>query len=92
MTTPKDNPDFFIGEMAVGVLTGDCHDEPGLWSYEPYHGSGHYEMSSRIRAGEAVECRLGEHGPAFVVRSIPAYGVLEVSEVSKGDQITPAAE
>lgn len=83
--TQKD--EFFLNGMAVGILTGERHDQSGLWGYMPYRGPGHYALSVKIEAGESAECRLGsESGPRFVIRGIPEYGVLDVSEVDPQDQ------
>ena len=73
--------EFFFENMAVGYFTGD---EPprleGRYTYEPYRGSGHYEMQRTLDSGVCPRCYYkADPGRIwFTVAPCPEYGFLEL--------------
>jgi hypothetical protein len=54
------------------------------YQYMPFRSLGHYTLASQIQAGHKVRCyvQTKEYRIDFLVKGIPAYGVLQV-EISK---------
>lgn len=68
--------------MPIGYFAGiDGPRSPGCYRYEPYRGSGHYELQTILRAGGSPRCAYqAEDGCiAFTVVGCPKYGVLELA-------------
>jgi hypothetical protein len=79
-------PEFYFDGMAVGLFLGaDGPTAPGRHGYEPYRGSGHYEMQTLRRAGGSPRCYYEAPGErvAFTVQGCPEYGVLELSDFER---------
>jgi hypothetical protein len=87
---PPDGRDFFFDGQAVGILFDSGPLAPGERRYMPYRGAGHYEMAKRLRSGQPADCYVEKNGlrQPFIVTKLPAYGVIEISEV--GDFQAPA--
>jgi hypothetical protein len=77
------NRDFIFEDMPVGIFKdAENPKSPGLCSYEPFRGPGHYEMQTRLKRGERPRCYYDceESRVEFTVRQCPEYGVLELSD------------
>jgi hypothetical protein len=68
--------------MPIGYFAGsDGPRSPGCYRYEPYRGSGYYEMQTILRAGGSLRCvyESKDGCVAFTVVGCPKYGVLELA-------------
>jgi hypothetical protein len=73
--------DFLFDGMEVGIFRdADFPSSPGRYRYEPYRGPGHYEMQTKLRAGEQPRCYYDRDGfrVSFTVSSCPEHGILEL--------------
>ncbi|WP_186775756.1 hypothetical protein [Rubripirellula tenax] len=76
--------EFYFSDDAVGIFATDipplCEGE---YSYEPYRGSGHYEMQQSLSNGSSPLCHCydGSVKIAFNIAGCPRYGVVELANV-----------
>jgi hypothetical protein len=80
-------PEFYFDGMAVGYFVGsDGPRVPGDYLYEPYRGTGHYEMQSLLCGGGSPRCSYVAEGERveFTVKGCPQYGVLELCDFERG--------
>jgi len=79
-------PEFIYQGNPVGIfLKGIMPAAPGTYRYEPFRGSGHYEMQTSLEAGEKPICsyRLGEIEVEFAVIRCSRYGELELGSFAR---------
>lgn len=87
--------EFFYDEMAVGLLLDSpLPAAPSRWRYEPYRGPGHYELGTRLDAGQQAWCSYvsGDRMVRFLVTGISTHGVLQVVESAVGEPIPSRAK
>lgn len=74
-------PEFEFGGLPVGLFKDGVHPAvEGEYSYEPYRGPGHYDMSSALGAGQKPRCSYANAGQRvfFDVTACPEYGFLSL--------------
>lgn len=87
--------EFFYDETPVGLLLDSpLPAAPSRWRYEPYRGPGHYELGTRLDAGQQAWCSYvsGDRMVRFLVTEIPSYGVLQVVESAVGEPVLSRAK
>lgn len=88
MTHSSNDPEFSYKGMPVGYFKNEfVPSMPGRYQYEPYRGSGHYEMQTALQSGERPCCTIGE--TTFEVLDCPEYGILVLSGFVDGEPDAP---
>lgn len=80
---PATEPEFSFDGREVGYFVGgNGHRTAGSYRYEPYRGSGHYEMQTLLRAGGTPRCSNATEDELvrFTVGGCPRYGVLDLRD------------
>ena len=88
MATLPSKLEFSYDGMPVGYFEEEHYPvAPGRYRYEPYRGSGHYEVQTALDAGTQPRCifQVGGRTTSFAVVGCPEYGVLELAEFDGGN-------
>ena len=78
---------FFFGAFEAGTFEADPPPrEPGRVRYTPSDGPGHEEMQVMRRVGLQPRCHYedGAERVSFTVRDCPRYGLLDLSDFTRG--------
>lgn len=77
-----DGNEFYFRSEAVGVLQ-ELPPKKGEREigYEPFRGSGHYELTSVLKEGQTAICEYMREGNrhTFIVLDCPSYGRLRIA-------------
>ena len=77
--------DFSFNGLPVGYFEEPSYPRtPGRYRYMPYRGLAHYDLVQALASGSA-QCSFsdGDSVYAFVVRSVPEYGVLQIDAIRR---------
>jgi len=80
---------FSIGNLEVGVFKERSYPETsGQYRYEPFRGPGHYELSTRLRAGTPTHCHydIEFERVSFTVIACPEYGLIELTDFKRASR------
>ena len=89
MTIKEDTTEFKYNEMPVGFFNQNPPAKPGLYSYMPLRGMGHYEFQNEMKKCNKPKCTFirnvkGEPVEInFIVKSCPEYGVIEIEDINE---------